>query len=142
VARPEPVAPKPTVATNSPGVVAGSQADARNVIDTSGKPADELTLKRRNAIRQTAVASRRDFNSQSTRDLSSTPAPVLRRDQLAEVYPASAFPIDAGYQSLKVSLDDGRGTSRTISLPSVSFGSQRYLSQSSSPIVASARDTW
>lgn len=142
VTKTEPVVPTKTVATKSPEAVGGLQAVKPDVVDASVKPADQPTLKRRNGLRQTEVASRRDVNSQSTRDLSSTPAPVLRRDQVAEVYPGSAFPIDAGYQSLKVSLDDGRGISRTISLPSVSFGSQRSLSQSSSPLIASARDAW
>jgi hypothetical protein len=35
------------------------------------------------------------------------------------------FPIEASSQSVKVSLDDGRGNARTISFPTVSFGSQR-----------------
>ena len=139
---PDSVVRKETVETKDPGVVGGSQAGKREVIDASVKSPDQATLKGRNVLRQTELASRRDSNSQSTRDLSSTPAPVLRRDQVAELYPASAFPIDAGYQSLKVSLDDGRGTKRTISLPSVSFGSQRSLSQSSSPLIAAARDAW
>jgi hypothetical protein len=79
----------------------------------------------------------------STRDFSNTPAPVLKREgQLAASYPTAAFPIDASYQSLKVSVDDGRGASRTISLPTVSFGSQRALSQNASPSVSSARGVW
>ena len=40
---------------------------------------------------------------------------------------ATIFPIEASLQSLKVSLDDGRGNARTISFPTVSFGSQRVL---------------
>jgi len=140
---PDPVGPKVTGATIGPGVVGGSQADKEDVIEASVKSSDQPTLKRRNGLRQTELASRRDINSQRTRDLSSTPAEVLKRDQLAGTYPTSAFPIDAGYQSLKVSVDNGRGTSRTISLPTVSFGSQRSLSQSaSSPFIASARDAW
>lgn len=39
-----------------------------------------------------------------------------------------AFPIDAPAQGLRLSLDDGRGNARTISFPTVSFGSQRVLS--------------
>ena len=39
----------------------------------------------------------------------------------------AVFPIEASLQSLKVSLDDGRGNERTISFPTVSFGSQRVL---------------
>lgn len=38
---------------------------------------------------------------------------------------ATVFPIEASLQSVKVSLDDGRGNARTISFPTVSFGSQR-----------------
>jgi hypothetical protein len=77
-----------------------------------------------------------------TLDQTHTQARVLTPDQLAASYPTAAFPINASYQSLKVSVDDSRGASRTISLPSVSFGSQRTLSQTGSPLVASARDTW
>ena len=40
---------------------------------------------------------------------------------------AAVFPIDASLQSLKVSLDDGRGNARTISVPTIRFGSQRML---------------
>jgi hypothetical protein len=38
-----------------------------------------------------------------------------------------AIPLDASLQSFKVSLDDGRGNARTISVPTISFGSQRML---------------
>jgi hypothetical protein len=40
---------------------------------------------------------------------------------------AAIFPIDASLQSLKVSIDDGHGNARTISVPTLSFGSQRVL---------------
>ena len=82
-------------------------------------------------------------NRLGTRDLSGTGAPVITRDdQVAQSYPTAAFSINASYQSHKVSVDNGRGTSRTISLPSVSFGSQRTLSQAASPLLASARGAW
>ena len=38
---------------------------------------------------------------------------------------SAAFPIDASDQPFRVSLDDGRGNARTISVPTISFGSQR-----------------
>lgn len=75
-----------------------------------------------------------------TRDLASGRATVVRSSELTAH--ASDFPIDASTQPVKVSLDDGRGSSRTISVPTVSFGSQRVLSQSNSPLVASARGAW
>ena len=37
------------------------------------------------------------------------------------------FPIDASVQSLRFSFDDGRGNARTISVPTITFGSQRVL---------------
>src|SRR5688572_20742997 len=37
------------------------------------------------------------------------------------------FPIDASLQSLRFSFDDGRGNARTISVPTITFGSQRVL---------------
>ena len=37
------------------------------------------------------------------------------------------FPIDAALESFKVSLDDGQGNARTISVPTIRFGSQRML---------------
>lgn len=40
---------------------------------------------------------------------------------------SDAFPIDASLQSLKFSLDDGRGNAKTISVPTIRFGSQRML---------------
>ena len=59
-------------------------------------------------------------------DFSSERAPVVSSMHPA-VDTATVFPIEASSQSLKVSLDDGRGNARTISFPTVSFGSQRVL---------------
>ena len=102
---------------------------------------NSLPTKHRGTVRP-EVASLQDSNRQRTRDLSSTPAVVINRDQVAEAYQNAAFPLEAGYQSLKVSVDDGRGASRTISLPTVSFGSQRSLAQNPSPLMASTRGAW
>ena len=60
----------------------------------------------------------------ATQDFSFDAAPVYGRE------PAGAFevmPLDSMQQSFRVSLDDGRGNARTISVPSISFGSQRML---------------
>ena len=55
---------------------------------------------------------------------SSTGANVVKLGQpVLDTTPV--FPIDASLQSVRVSLDDGRGNARTISFPTVSFGSQR-----------------
>ena len=57
---------------------------------------------------------------------SSTVAPVFGRNS-TEIDDAAVFPIDASQQTFRFSLDDGRGNARTISLPRVTFGSQRVL---------------
>lgn len=75
-----------------------------------------------------------------SQDLSSTQARILRPDAPDAV--AEMFPLQTPTQQVKVSLDDGRGSSKTISLPGVSFGSQRVLAQSSTPVLASARGAW
>jgi hypothetical protein len=61
-------------------------------------------------------------------DFSSQRAEVIGAFEPVETPDATAiFPIDASLQSLKVSLDDGRGNARTISVPTIRFGSQRML---------------
>jgi hypothetical protein len=55
--------------------------------------------------------------------LSSTRAEVI--NGTTPVSMSAAFPIDASPQTFTVSLEDGRGNARTISVPTISFGSQR-----------------
>ncbi len=108
-------------------------------------PAKETAI---SGIESTAVASDRGSkgregraikaNRVGTRDFSSTQASVKHLDE----GDSAAFPINASYQSLKVSVNDAHGSSRTISLPTVSFGSQRTLSQNAAPLMASARGVW
>ena len=68
-----------------------------------------------------------DYRKQplSTKDVSSVGASVLKGTAPAGV--SAAFPIDSSVQSITVSLEDGRGNARTISVPTVSFGSQRIV---------------
>jgi hypothetical protein len=143
---PKPVMPEP--ASGSPTSVngPGSTEVAKGTTINQPKPIEQNQLYVPRTPKGTGlrreVASNRSGNRFAARDMSQTGAQVLTRDQLAGTYPTAAFPINASYQSLKVSVDDSSGTPRTISLPSVSFGSQRTLSQTASPLLASARDTW
>jgi hypothetical protein len=58
-------------------------------------------------------------------DFSSQRAEVITaREPAVEI---EVLPLDSSLQSFKVSLDDGRGNARTISVPTISFGSQRML---------------
>lgn len=90
------------------------------------------------AVRQTIAVNsgpkrrvERPFIAKAKRSLTSVDFSSERASIVSNARPAiynePVFPIEASVQSLKVSLDDGRGNARTISFPSVSFGSQRVL---------------
>ena len=141
---PKPTAPEPAVVNpiSSPG--SNEMAKGSTVSEPKLIKENELAglgTPKAPGIRR-EVASNRGGNRSGVRDISQKGAEYLTREEVGGTYPTAPFSINASYQSLKVSVDDSRGTSRTISLPSVSFGSQRTLSQTASPLLASARDTW
>jgi hypothetical protein len=57
-------------------------------------------------------------------DFSSKGATVISGQEAVSGF---EVPLDSSLQSFKVSLDDGRGNARTISVPTISFGSERML---------------
>lgn len=128
-------------------LASGSQGAQASVIDEKPKSSESPERRRNVSPRPLAeqVASVRNSvrnkERQRTRDLSSTQAAVFRpTEQVAQAGESSVFPIDASYQSLRFSFDDGRGSARTISLPKVSFGSQRVLSPT--PSALAPRGSW
>ncbi len=138
---PAPVPVKVAIPSNTTGT--GEQATALPPKDDStGNDKGEHPSVRspRNRESNSEVATNRGGNRFATRDSSSLQATSLRPDDAA--YPTAAFPINASYQQLKVSVDDGRGTSRTISVPTVSFGSERSISQSAAPMMVPVRGSW
>lgn len=144
-----PIASKPAtpssgadaVKASASQVADGPKQSQPDSVEANPGTRDQGTPKRR--VVGGELAAFRGGSRVGTRDLSGTQAEVLKTyDQVIDTYPTAAFPINASYQSLKLSVDDGRGSSRTISLPTVSFGSQRALSQSASPLMASARGAW
>ena len=62
----------------------------------------------------------------STKDSSKEVAPVIGPEAFTSDAGA-VFPIDASLQPLRLSLDDGRGNAKTISVPTIRFGSQQML---------------
>lgn len=86
--------------------------------------ADNVTPPRRKLDRQRLANTPK--RTVSSLDFSSERATVVSNTRPA-VNNATVIPIEASLQSVKVSLDDGRGNERTISFPTVSFGSQRVL---------------
>lgn len=101
----------PTREMNPPSSVVADNADRRPQTIKNERPVTAAYKPRRSV---TAV----DFSSERA-DLINGTEPVGV---------SAAFPIDASsVQSLKVSVDDGRGNARTISVPTISFGSQRLV---------------
>jgi hypothetical protein len=135
----------PGTTANAPLAVASTEAASQSSVaevgrDSALSPAAATNVPRpKSPVRSSALASARDTGRTRTKDMSAAQARVLNSDSKSR---ASDFEIQGSRQPLKMSLDDGRGSSRTISLPSVSFGSQRVLSQNTSPLVASARGSW
>jgi len=107
---------------------------------------EQVAISRGLRPRRTVVAPRRGDSGANPRletlDTGISPATVMHAEDTTNAKSSNVFPIGTSFQSLKVSLDDGRGSSRTISVPSVSFGSQRVLSPGSSSLLASARSDW
>lgn len=125
-------APKDSTQPVNPAAVAIAPKEEAVAVEASSER--QPTPKRRE------LAGLRPGSRIGTRTTSSTPAEVLSK--LGETHPKGSFPINASYQSLKVSVDDGSGGFRTISLPTVSFGSQRTVSQNPTPLMASSRGVW
>lgn len=83
------------------------------------------------------VARKRSLNSTiasvrskrvATKEFSSTPAPVVKQEEaVASLETFPIFLIETSSQPLKLSLDYSGGVSRTISVPALSFGSERVL---------------
>ena len=60
-------------------------------------------------------------------DFSKERAEGIPGSEAANYEASTVFPIDASLEPLRLSLDDGRGNAKTISVPTIRFGSQRML---------------
>jgi len=120
----------PTIQQQSPKPV---ETPAETVESLTPNRSEELTA----AVQQTSpkrIRSERpsQTGSKSRRSIVAIDFSSERAEVVSGLEPfgsgtTAVFPIDASLQSLKVSLDDGRGNARTISVPTISFGSQRML---------------
>ena len=63
----------------------------------------------------------------ATIDSAGTRAEVISGSEAVGSGATAVIPIDASLPTLKFSLDDGSGNARTISVPTIRFGSQRML---------------
>jgi hypothetical protein len=118
-------------------VVAPESLLATDVKPVASSQKGSVVQKRRVGPKSGALAS---APRMGITEMGSMPARLIKASEMnARV---ADYPIESSSQPMKVSLDNGRGSSRTISLPPVSFGSQRVLAQGAAPLMASARGSW
>lgn len=113
--------------------VANPQDEVKPLVEVVGDP--ENTPQKVKSERPFHASVRQKRNIVSEDFSSSRPLSLKEMQQNSEV-----FPIDASVESFKVSLDDGRGNARTISLPNIRFGSQRMLPTANQ--YAAAKRVW
>ena len=102
-------------------VLTAAKSESSEAIRRDPRPKSKNRLK-------AAVASRNDRRF-VTREFSSTGAPVVKKEEaVASLESAPIFPIETSSQPLRLSLDYSGGVSRTISVPALSFGSEKVLS--------------
>ncbi|HEX7295969.1 MAG TPA: hypothetical protein VF251_09480, partial [Pyrinomonadaceae bacterium] len=100
-------------------------------VPTREDPADSASGRDSRPRRQLAAPSKRQVVAV---DLSGRPAPVVSTDQ--------TFSLEFAQPSYKVSLDDGSGSARTISVPAVTFGSRRLLNTNTTPVQYAPKADW
>ncbi len=90
------------------------------------------------------LASQRSNNQIATKEFSTTAAPVVTKDPaLTNVEHSPVFAVhQTSSGPLKVSMDFDTGVSRTISLPPLSFGSERAFTGEASVIKTSSKGVW
>ena len=138
--------PKETGATNS---VSSGLSSKGNVPEGTFKPSEVVrdagTQRRSPAppktnLSRSGLTLAREGKGTATVEFGASPATVLESGQKPDPGPVVRVPLDT--RALKISIDNGRGTSRTISLPNVSFGSQRLMARESFQPVSSSKGVW
>jgi hypothetical protein len=123
--------------TKSP-VVASTDVKQPEILPTPrAKPSEEVIAPKRNDdVAVNDQGTKENTGKRVIVNRSKAKAPLTAADFSSERAPVvgqqtvgggPVFPIDASQQSLRFSLFDGRGNQKTISVPSVSFGSQKLV---------------
>jgi hypothetical protein len=110
---------------------------ARNS-NNEGPPA-KATSGNRDRNSYSAVVSRK-HPAVATRDIALGSAPILESQQSQAGGVIVRIPLDD--EALQISIDDGQGRPRMVSLPIVSFGSQRLTSSNSFVPVSTQKGVW
>jgi hypothetical protein len=124
--------PKATVVENTPppqppapqNETRSSNPPAPSDVMTAGAPTTSHDKNRNGRPAQTALRIKRPMVSQ---DFSKTGVGRIPASEAFSTDAGTAFSIDASLEPLRLSLDDGRGNAKTISVPTIRFGSQQML---------------
>ena len=120
--------PKATVVENPPApqppVPHESLALPASAEHTAGVPTSSPHKIRNERTAQPAAKIRRPMAST---DFSKTGVGVIPASEAVSTDTGPAFTIDTSLEPLRLSLDDGRGNAKIISVPTIRFGSQQML---------------
>ncbi len=134
--------------SSAPAEKQGLPESRKVAIDIGGQktpktPKLVVAPQRRIRASSTTVASQRSNDRLATREFSSLPASVVKQDQAIASLESPVFAVETSAEPLKLSLDYDTGVSRTISLPALSFGSQKALNgNAASPVKTSEKGVW
>lgn len=115
---PQQQTPRQTEAPGQSSTPAGTQSNPQEL--RAALPESNPQKSRNERSAQTGSRVRRQLSSV---DFSGTGAEVISGGDPSDT--SVVFPIDASLQPVRVSLDDGHGNAKVISVPTISFGSQR-----------------
>ena len=136
--------PRVTESQTTPTATNSTEVHAPNVSTTDGQSDTTNLASQQDKTSKTNDVSIARGPNRRRRALrqSELPQIVKREDLLAGSETAVMFPIEAS-EPLRVSVDYATGGSRTLSLPTLSFGSQQFVSRGGSPMMkTAARTVW
>ena len=81
----------------------------------------------KNKTERSVQSGQRIKRQMASTDFSKTGVGVISATEAFNTDTGAAFQIDASLEPLRFSLDDGRGNAKTISVPTIRFGSQQML---------------
>ena len=138
---------QPTAITDKPktggseSIVAGGNEGAVESDQTKSDAIRELKPTTRSS--KGTVAAQRTGSKLAAQDFGTLGASVVKQsDSVASNETSPVFTVETSSEPLKVSLDFETGASRTISLPTLSFGSQRTIAGSNAFVKTSTKGEW
>lgn len=135
--------PRATESVTTATATASPEIKETNTNATDGQSDANLALQQDKGSKssETSVSRAANRRRRVLRE-SDQPQIVKREELLAGSEAAAMFPLEAS-EPLRVSVDYATGGSRTLSLPTLSFGSQQVVSRGGSPMMkTSARTVW